>query len=74
MGLFRGVMKIFELIYEEGEKEWLNEEKYKDELKELYMIFEQGKISEEAYEAQEEQLLKQLKTIRQYKIEHGYTD
>ncbi|OGO93632.1 MAG: hypothetical protein A2Y17_00805 [Clostridiales bacterium GWF2_38_85] len=74
MGILNGVLKIFQLIYEEGEKEWLDETKYKEALNELYIKLESGRISEDEYEKNEEKILEQLRTVRKYKKEHGYTN
>lgn len=70
MGLFRAAMNVFELIYDEGLKEWLDETKYMEALDELYNDLEQGKISEEEYEASEAIILEQLKEVRNYKKEN----
>ena len=70
MGLFHAVMNVFELIYDEGLKEWLDETKYMEALDELYNDLEQGKISEEEYEASEAIILEQLKEVRNYKKEN----
>jgi hypothetical protein len=74
MGIIQGVFNIFKLIYEEGEKEWLNESGYRESLNELYVRLENGEITEEDYEAAERALLDRLKTVREYKKEHGYTE
>lgn len=74
MLLFDGLYGIFKLIYDEGKREWLDEEKYKDALNELYLSLENGEITEEEYEEAEAKILEQLKTVRTYKKEHGYTD
>lgn len=74
MLLFDGLYGIFKLIYDEGEKEWLDEEKYKEALNELYVSLESSEITEAAYEEAEAKILEQLKTVRNYKKEHGYTE
>jgi hypothetical protein len=74
MGLFGGIIDIFKLIYEEGEKEWLDETKYKESLNELYFQIENGEITEEEYERKEAEILEQLRAIQKYKKEHGYTE
>jgi hypothetical protein len=74
MGIIQGVFNIFKLIYEEGEKEWLNESGYRESLNELYVRLENGEITEEDYEAAERALLDRLKIVREYKKEHGYTE
>lgn len=74
MGMLRSVSKLFELIYNEGLKEWLDETKYMEALNELYMKVESGEITEEQYEEEEAVILKQLKEVRNYKKEHDYDD
>jgi hypothetical protein len=43
-------------------------------LEDLYARLENGEIAEEEYEEAEKGILEQLRTIRRYKKEHGYTD
>lgn len=74
MGLLGHIYDLFELIYQEGEKEWLDETKYKEALNELNLQLEAGEITEEAFEQAEEEILEHLKEIRNYKKEHGYYD
>jgi len=71
MGLFSAVEKIFELIYDEGLKELLDESKYLEILENLYTEVEKGEISEEQYEEEEAKILEQLKEVRKYKKEMG---
>lgn len=70
LGLLKYVGNIFELIYKEAEKAWLNEAKYKEALNELYESVESGEITEEEYEVEEAELLEHLSAIREYKKEH----
>ncbi|MPM42500.1 hypothetical protein SDC9_89165 [bioreactor metagenome] len=72
MGLISGLSDLFRIIYEEGEKEWMDETQYLEALNELYFELEKGYISEEEYEEKEDAILDQLKTVRDYKKEHGY--
>jgi len=72
--ILNGLYDIFKIIYDEGEREWLDEEKYKEALEDLCVRLESGEITEEEYEEAEESILEQLKTVRRYKKEHGYTD
>lgn len=74
MGILKMVSDIFNLIYTEGEKEWLDETKYKEALNELYVKVESGEITEEEYEEEEANILKQLKKVRNYKKEQGYVE
>ena len=71
MGLFSAVEKIFELIYDEGLKELLDESKYLEILENLYTEVEKGEITEEQYEEEEAKILEQLKVVRKYKKEMG---
>lgn len=70
LGLLKYVVNIFEVIYKEAEKAWLNEGKYNEALHELYESLESGEITEEEYEVEEAELLEHLKAIREYKKEH----
>ena len=74
MGLIKGVVKIFDIIIEEGEKEWLDETKYKEMLSELYEKIDNGEIEEEEYEEAEQEILDRLREIRTYKRENGIVD
>lgn len=74
MGLINAVINIFQVIYEEGEKEWLDESKYKEMLNELYEKLESGEIDDEEYEEFEQQILYKLKAIRTYKRENDIID
>jgi len=74
MGIIGGVFNIIKLIYDEGEKEWLDESKYRENLNELYLQLESGEIDEDTYESAERAILDQLKVVREYKKEHGYTE
>lgn len=71
MGLIRGIFKIFETIYNEGEKEWLDESKYMEMLKELYEKFESGEIDDNEYEELEGEIIDRLREIKNYKRDHG---
>jgi len=72
MGLMGSLFDLFDLIYQEGEKEWLAEGQWKEALNELNIQLEGGEITEEAFEQGEEEILAHLKEIRDYKKEHGY--
>jgi hypothetical protein len=67
MGILRGVEQIFELIYEEGLKEWLDETKYLDALEELNVSLDRNEITEDEYEEKEAEILKQLREVRNFK-------
>jgi hypothetical protein len=70
MWFINRITDVFRIIYEEGEKEWLDEEKYKEMLKELYVKLENEEIGEEEYEELEKEILDKLGEIRRYKREH----
>jgi len=70
MGLIKQVMNVFEVIYDEAEKEMLDETKYREMLNELYTKLEDGEMEEEEYEEREQQILDKLKEIREYKREN----
>src|SRR5713101_318131 len=63
----KGVVFIAEKIKEQAEGEFLNEEGVRQELRELYMLLEAGKISEEEFTQREEQLVERLEEIEEYK-------
>ncbi|MCJ7690047.1 MAG: gas vesicle protein GvpG [Clostridiaceae bacterium] len=71
MGIIKQVVKVFEVIIEEAEKEWLSEDKYKDMLNDLYIKLDDGEIEEEEYEEMEQEILDELREIREYKCENG---
>ena len=63
----KGVVFIAEKIKEQAEGEFLNEEGVRQELRELYLLLETGKISEEKFTDREEQLVDRLEAIEEYK-------
>lgn len=71
MWLIKQLINIFELIYKEGEREWLDETKYTDALNELYESLQNGELNEEEYDLEEEKILEQLRKVREYKKEHS---
>ena len=60
---------IAETILEEAEKELMNEEEVRHDLRGLYEQLESGRITEEEFEKREEELVKRLEEIEQYKKE-----
>jgi len=70
MGIIKQVMNVFEVIYDEAEKEWLDETKYREMLNDLYAKLEDGEIEEEEYELLEQEILDALREIREYKIKN----
>jgi len=63
----KGVVFIAEKIKEHAEGEFLNEEGVRQELRELYLLLETGKLSEEEFTEREEQLVDHLEAIEEYK-------
>jgi hypothetical protein len=63
----KGVVWIAEKIQEAAEEELLDEEQVKRELTELYMRLETGRITEEEFTTQEEELVERLEAIEAYK-------
>ena len=65
MGPIRGVAWIAEKILEQAENELYNPAKVRQKLEELELEFDLGKITEEEYLEAENELLNQLKVIRE---------
>jgi uncharacterized membrane protein len=74
MWILDKIVDVFEIIYKEGEKEMLDEGKYKEMLNELYAKLDRGEIEEDEYEKLEEEIIDRLKEIREYKRENGIGD
>ena len=62
-------MFIAETILEEAEKELMNEDEVRQDLRGLYEQLESGRITEEEFEKREEELVKRLEEIEQFKKE-----
>jgi len=60
---------IAETILEEAEKELMNEDEVRQDLRGLYEQLESGRITEEEFEKREEELVKRLEEIEQFKKE-----
>lgn len=60
---------IAENILEQAEKELMGEDEVRHDLRELYEQLESGRISEEEFEKREEDLVKRLEEIEEYKKE-----
>ncbi len=58
---------IAENILEQAEKELMNEDEVRHDLRELYEQLESGRITEEEFEKREEELVKRLEEIEEYK-------
>jgi len=60
---------IAEKILEQAEKELMNEDEVRQDLRGLYEQLESGRITEEEFEKREEELVKRLEEIEQFKKE-----
>mgnify|MGYP001579873787 FL=1 len=60
---------IAENILEQAERELMNEDEVRHDLRELYEQLESGRITEEEFEKREEELVKRLEEIEEYKKE-----
>ena len=58
---------IAEKILEQAEKELMNEDEVRQELRELYEQLESGRITEREFEKREEDLVKRLEEIEEDK-------
>lgn len=65
----KGIIWLAEMIKEQAEKEFLDESKVQEELLNLQLQLDEGKITEEEYKKQEQKLLERLEEIRKYKEE-----
>ncbi len=63
----KGICMIGNKVREMAIDEILDEDSVRERLKELYMLLETGKISEEEFESREEELVTQLEEIESYK-------
>ena len=62
-------MFIAEKILEQAEKELMNEDEVRQDLRGLYEQLESGRITEEEFEKREEELVKRLEEIEQFRKE-----
>jgi hypothetical protein len=67
MIFLKGVYMLGKKIHEIGMEEFLDEDRVREDLKELYVLLEAGKISEEEFESREEELVDRLEEIELYK-------
>lgn len=67
MMLLKSVYLLGKKIHEMAMEEFLDEDRVREELKELYVLLEAGKISEEKFESREEELVGRLEEIESYK-------
>lgn len=67
LGPVKGVHFIAKKIHEQAMEELLDEEGVRQNLRELYMSLETGKIGEEEFEELEKSLVERLEQIEAYK-------
>jgi uncharacterized membrane protein len=65
--LLKGLYLLGKKIYEMGMDEFFDGNRVREALKELYVLLEAGKISEEEFESREEELVGRLEQIESYK-------
>ncbi len=63
----KGLNFLAKKIHEQAMGELLNEERTKQELRELYVLFETGRIAAEEFEEREKRLVARLELIEAYK-------
>lgn len=63
----KGVYFIGKKVHDMAMEELLDEDKVREELRELYALIESGKVSEEEFELQEADLVERLEEILAYK-------
>jgi len=63
----KGPCWIAKKVHDMAMEEFLDEEKVREELKDLYVSLETGKISEEEFERREEELVERMEEIESYK-------
>jgi len=63
----KGPCWIAKKVHDMAMEEVLDEEKVREELKDLYVSLETGKISEEEFERREEELVERMEEIESYK-------
>lgn len=66
-GPLRGILALARIIDDQVKKELYDEDKVRGALAELEIRLDLGEIELEAYEAQEDELLQRLRTIREMK-------
>ncbi len=67
MFFLKSLIDVFKIIYEEGEKEYIDETPFIEMLNELFYKLDRGDITEAIYEKEERKILKKLREIREYK-------
>lgn len=63
----KGPCWIAKKVHDMAMEEFLDEEKVREELRDLYVSLEAGKISEEEFERREEELVERMEEIESYK-------
>src|SRR6266704_7075608 len=65
----KAVFFLFESLAKKAREEWLDEAPIRQELQEIYMLLETGKISDKEFEARECLLVERLEQIARFKSE-----
>ncbi len=65
----KAVFFLFEPLAKKAREEWLDEAPIRQELQEIYMLLETGKISDKEFEARECLLVERLEQIARFKSE-----
>lgn len=66
----KALLFVFKEVAQRAEAEFLNDEGTRQELGELYMLLETGRISEQEFEQQEEVLVRRLEAIEKRRQRH----
>ncbi len=65
---FRGLLRIFEEVADQAEKELYDEDAVKSELAEIYKQLEAGDLTEEEFDLREAELVQRLENIEERKM------
>ena len=68
--IMKGLLKVFEIILDTAEKEYIDEKPLKSRLMALSVMFDNNEITQEEYDAEEKKILERLHEIRNYVKEH----
>lgn len=67
----KGIHLLAKKIHEQATEEMLDEDRVRQELRELYMLLETGQISEQEFEEGERVLVERLEEIQAYRAGQG---
>lgn len=68
----KGVMFLFKELARKAQEEWLDDDSLKQELQEMYALFEAGKISEREFEERECRIVERLQQIARAKYQQKW--